>query len=35
MEFDVSRRDKKELKCSRDENEGTYRSGEGEEEPAW
>ena len=32
--FDASRRGKKGLKCSRDEHEGTYGSGEGVEETA-
>ena len=32
--FDASRRGKKLLNSSTDKNEGTYRSGEGREEPA-
>ena len=32
--FDVSRRGKKGLKFSRDQTDGTYRSGEGVGEPA-
>ena len=34
-QFDASRREKKAPKCSRDGNEGAYRSGEGGEEPAF
>ena len=34
MVSNASRRGKKMLKYFRDKNEGTYRSGEGEEEPA-
>ena len=33
MQLDASRRGKKVLDYSRDENEGAYRSGEGGEEP--
>ena len=33
-QFEASRRGKNMLDSSRDKDEGTYRSGEGEEEPA-